>query len=408
MNLFKNRTEEKTRFEELLANCRQCGECNAVCPVYAVEGHETASPRGRMAILRALSQGQLEAGSCEDSLETCVHCGKCAHVCPVHSGFAVASRHMAIARKQGLRVKLAATLKRHPGLARFYLQTGAALHACDRKMRHKRRPFSEWPALRSPGWLKKAPKKTTSEPRLLIYGGCMAREYYPEIITALKNLAQASGYTVLESLLPCCGHSAAQNGENKESLALARENLRQIASLDFDYFTTLCAACENEIRQGWPSLPGLDATEKRLLQTIGSKFRRPEDLPNFPKATRHKSAIIPNALLHMPCQLNKAGADSVRALLADQQGAPLPEIAACCGTAFEYPLPGKNGQKESRDRILENLRDSIALKRPEFIISACPACMRQLEKTTAQHGDNFKVRHYLQVVAGMLGSNTED
>ena len=58
MNIAKLR---KLSYEEV-AKCSRCGFCLPSCPVYQVERKESATPRGRNAITRAVIEGRLENG----------------------------------------------------------------------------------------------------------------------------------------------------------------------------------------------------------------------------------------------------------------------------------------------------------------------------------------------------------
>jgi glycolate oxidase iron-sulfur subunit len=46
--------------EEKLLDCIHCGICLSACPTYDVLGVESASPRGRIYLMRALAEGRIE------------------------------------------------------------------------------------------------------------------------------------------------------------------------------------------------------------------------------------------------------------------------------------------------------------------------------------------------------------
>src|ERR1700674_3888907 len=74
---------------ELLFDCVHCGLCLEACPTYVVTRAEMDSPRGRIYLMKALAEGQLELD--DDAvrhLDLCLECRGCETACPsgVHYG----------------------------------------------------------------------------------------------------------------------------------------------------------------------------------------------------------------------------------------------------------------------------------------------------------------------------------
>jgi glycolate oxidase iron-sulfur subunit len=68
--------------DELVA-CVSCGLCLPHCPTYRVTGEESASPRGRIAAMRAVQAGPLPlTGEFTRYMDECVQCRACEAVCP--------------------------------------------------------------------------------------------------------------------------------------------------------------------------------------------------------------------------------------------------------------------------------------------------------------------------------------
>src|SRR5690606_38572023 len=68
--------------------CVKCGLCLPHWPTYARSRDEGESPRGRIALMQALAEGQLPAGGrLTWHLDRCLGCRACERVCPSQVGY---------------------------------------------------------------------------------------------------------------------------------------------------------------------------------------------------------------------------------------------------------------------------------------------------------------------------------
>jgi glycolate oxidase iron-sulfur subunit len=73
----------------LLLDCVHCGLCLEACPTYVITRAEMDSPRGRIYLMKALTEGTLELDSdAVRHLDLCLECRGCETACPsgVHYG----------------------------------------------------------------------------------------------------------------------------------------------------------------------------------------------------------------------------------------------------------------------------------------------------------------------------------
>ena len=69
--------------EDDLVTCVACGLCLPHCPTYRVTGLEIASPRGRIAAMRAVQhEGAPIDGEFVSAMDACVQCRGCEAACP--------------------------------------------------------------------------------------------------------------------------------------------------------------------------------------------------------------------------------------------------------------------------------------------------------------------------------------
>ncbi len=72
-----------------LNSCVFGGLSLPACPTYGLTGLETESPRGRIFLIKALAEGQIEVGDAfEQHINFCLDCRACETACPsgVHYG----------------------------------------------------------------------------------------------------------------------------------------------------------------------------------------------------------------------------------------------------------------------------------------------------------------------------------
>ena len=68
---------------DIAARCRSCGTCRSVCPVFAEIGREDAVARGRVALIRAMLEGELDPTDLLDErVQLCLNCKACVDACP--------------------------------------------------------------------------------------------------------------------------------------------------------------------------------------------------------------------------------------------------------------------------------------------------------------------------------------
>src|SRR3989442_15068018 len=68
---------------ELFLDCVHCGLCTAACPTYLESGNENDSPRGRIYLMRGVTDGRIElTHEVRRHLELCLDCRSCETACP--------------------------------------------------------------------------------------------------------------------------------------------------------------------------------------------------------------------------------------------------------------------------------------------------------------------------------------
>src|SRR5215472_4917767 len=127
---------------ELIADCVHCGFCLPTCPTYLLWGEEMDSPRGRILLMKATSEGDVGLSeTVTRHFDQCLGCMACVTACPsgvqydklIESTRAQVERRYERTRGDRLFRSLLFALFPHPGRLRatvpllwLYQKTGAA------------------------------------------------------------------------------------------------------------------------------------------------------------------------------------------------------------------------------------------------------------------------------------------
>jgi glycolate oxidase iron-sulfur subunit len=238
---------------EDLSTCVACGLCLPHCPTYRLTGEESASPRGRIAAMRAVDEGTADVDQTFSRfMDLCLACRACEDVCPSHAPFGrmmeharvqiepLRSRRARFLRWLGLDVVL--PRKKLLWLAAALQPFGLAFmpRRVGRLVPRRSELFRRLP--RSTG------ARGATKGTIALLSGCVQDRWFRGVNRATIRVLARNGWRVLVPRRQvCCGALAAHYGHLDAARRLAERNLRAFA--DADVVVVNAAGCGAHLQE---------------------------------------------------------------------------------------------------------------------------------------------------------------
>jgi len=423
---------------ENILNCTRCGLCLSVCPTYRQSTLETESPRGRVALIKAVADGNLGASkNFEHFMYVCLECRACESVCPtgVKAGQLVVQARTQLEERRDrqplgrrlFRWALFEQLFPHParlegfiGLMRLYqrlrlyklvrglriLQPFPTLDLMERflpwlpsRPLHRELQYEEWPD----------GDAAAAKGRVGFFLGCIMTLVLAEASRATVDVLKRNGYVVVTPKEQvCCGAPLTEEGEGRITRGLARKNIELFEKANVDVIVTDCAACGSEMKH-YGDLLRDDAAYAARARAFSAKVRDiNEFLAEVVPQNPPQGVLNQRVTYHEPCHLCHAQKVSAqpRRLLKSIPGVEYVEMKEanwCCGSAGIYTFTHPDYSLAMLNRKMNNAEATGA----QIIASANPGCLMQLMYGAAQRGHKQQVMHVTQVLAEAYRSGNQ-
>lgn len=404
--------------------CVHCGLCLSACPTYVELGVETESPRGRIALMKAVHEGRLGISQRVVShWEMCLQCRACEAVCP--SGVPY-GRIMEYTRAQVLdQNKQGDNLKR---ISRLFLRAALPYPARLRLGAHLIRAYQRsglQTLVRKSGALRLVPKSLADlETQLPVMGrqffgptsgvyraegrkkltvgllsGCVMPLMQGDTMRAAVRVLTRNGCDVLVPVgQGCCGALNLHSGDLENTRRMARRNIDVFLAAGVDWIVTASAGCGSNMKEYGELLkndPVYAEKAHRFSELNQDITEFLASLPLDPPRARLERKVT----YQDPCHLVHAQriAEAPRSILKAIPGLELTEMEGatmCCGSAGIYSAVQQELAGKILVRKLKNIIDTGA----EEVLTANPGCMAQIEQGLRKMGAPGGVRHVVDIL----------
>lgn len=419
---------------EQLTNCMRCGFCLPACPTFRETGVEAESPRGRIALMKAVADGMMEPDRAfEDQMNHCLGCRACETACPADVKYGQLleqardgiERHTDSHRPWVRAARRIAFKELFPHQKRLRL-LGGALQICQKSGLRG--------LARAVGVFKLFPKHMERMERVLpdasfrgvaerigtfhpavgerlgtvgMFRGCIMDVLFAETNVNTVKLLQKAGFdVVIPPAQNCCGALHAHGGERDGAAELAKSNIRAFREAGVDWIVSNAGGCGAQLAEyghllhddpnwrkdaEWFSSRAVDVS--RLLDEHG---RIPEAFGEPDAKTRVRITYQDS------CHLRNGmkSSDAPRRLMsriADADFVELFEADRCCGSAGIYNLT----QPERAGKILDHKMEHVKRTGAHVLLTSNPGCLLQMKLGIEKEGlsDRMKAAHIVDFLA---------
>lgn len=412
----------------VVQQCMHCGLCLPTCPTYDKTKLERNSPRGRIALMRAVADDRLEATSAfAEEMYFCLGCLACMTACPAGVNYAElfeqaraeAERSRVLANPKrslirGLtlnwlfmdlnRLRVVGLLMRwyqHWGLQDLVRRSGVLKYLPPR--------LQELEAMTPPVQAKFSadlipPIARSRSPRrfkVAVLTGCAQDLIFSDVNRDTVEVLTQNGCDVhTPPEQHCCGSLHAHNGEWELAKVLARRQIDQFPPERYDAIITNAAGCGSHLKHYSALLKDdpdyaekarlWDAKVKDIHEWLAGIGVRPPAVDMEPrKITYHEACHLCHGqkITSQPREILKA--------IPGVQLAELAESTWCCGSAGIYNLVQPEMAGELLDRKMGHIKKTAA----PVVATGNPGCLLQLINGARKHELPIRVAHPVTLLA---------
>jgi glycolate oxidase iron-sulfur subunit len=408
-------------------SCVHCGLCLPACPTYTQNFNEADSPRGRIQLMLALSDGKIEPSeSVRKHLDLCLDCRGCETACPSGVVYHELIEEMRAGLARSHKPSLQSRIMQWMFLNILTRPTRMKLAMLPGRLLKKLGLFTLLPSsLRKMGQMlpgsgplwPRSLSIANAEPRfgdrsVVLFETCIGSVMYTDVNRKAAELLRACGASVaIARGQLCCGAIHHHNGEHAGAMDLARRTIDGIlpigAANEPDFIATTIAGCGAMLRE-YDTLLRDDPTYADRAGRFVAKVRDISEVLlelGLPQ-TRH--AVDQTVTYHDACHLIHAQRVSAapRAMLSRIPGlklVSLPESDMCCGAAGTYNLT----QPEMATQLAERKLRNIASTNCQTVVAGNVGCAMHIAAEADARQQPLRVVHPVELLhLAVFGNGT--
>lgn len=414
--------------------CVQCGYCLPACPTYASMGRESASPRGRINLVKMAAEGKIDIYEhLAEPIDLCLGCRACEVACPVGVpyGHMLEAAKEVIAESQSKKEQTVAAMLKNKALYHLfpyprrmrmlgnlfwiYQKMGLNMLIRSTKVLNKvSEPFAQMekvvPIVESP--LKRLRRGTTypakgeKKIRIAFFTGCIMDAMMSRINRLSIELLTAVGCeVVIPEEQNCCGALHAHQGAHEKAIELAKANIRSFEDSGAEFFVNNAGGCGSAlVEYGY-----LLANEAEWMHVAKEFVKKSKDISQIlveygplPFKKDWDGIVVYQDSCHLR-NVQKVYKEP-RLLLQSIPGVTFVEMEGsdrCCASGGIYNFLHFHDSM----KILDNKMKKVNQTNATAVITTNPGCQLQMSLGILRHGQSDQMRsmHLVEVLADSCG-----
>jgi glycolate oxidase iron-sulfur subunit len=415
-----------------LVHCMRCGFCLPTCPTYALTKLEFDSPRGRLALMRAVSEGRAEVTEeFADAMDFCLGCLACQTACPagVPFGHLIEKARQQVENKKKPKRALPLNLLRNFLVKKLLydphglnlLMPFLRLYQATRIDRLNLARLIPGPL---GGWERMFPKipaksihsslgefVAANPPvvgRVGLLTGCIENNILSGMGIATADVLKRNGFEiVIPKKQVCCGALSGHIGELEVAREQARRNIDVFEAAGVEIVISDAAGCSAQLKEYGNLLSGDPVYAERANRFSRNARDITEFLcENLPLREGMRPLNL-RVAYDDPCHLIHSQGIYLqpRELINSIPGiefVELPESSWCCGSAGTYNLT----HVEAANDLLKRKMEHLSKLDVDVLATANTGCYIQLAYGLKEHQLDLQVCHIIELVSGAYSDHS--
>ncbi|MEV5027819.1 (Fe-S)-binding protein [Paenibacillus sp. LPE1-1-1.1] len=408
-----------------LTNCMRCGFCLPACPTFRETGVESESPRGRIALMKAVVDGLMEPDDrFKEQMNHCLGCRACEPVCPadVKYGQLIEQARDAIEdhNDHSLPVKGLRKLffngvfphrNRLKWLGRslhFYQKSGLRQVARGTGMMrlfpaYLREMEGILPEASAHGVVEQLgdyyPAKGEAIARVALFRGCIMEVLFAGTnVNSVELLSEAGFDVLIPKAQVCCGALHAHSGEMDSARELAKKNIAVFKETGIDYIVSNAGGCGALLieydhllhkDENWREDSSWFASRVVDISYLVMEKGR---IPSFTESLVNNKEENIRITYQDSCHLRNVMKSSAapRQLLkqvTNVEFIEMKEADRCCGSAGIYNVT----QPVMAGQLLEHKMELANHTQARYMLTSNPGCLLQMKLGIEKHKPDEKM-----------------